>query len=379
MPRAELRWPGRTAQAATAAGVPSAPSSVTSITKDAGATVSFLAPVSSGSGAITQYVVTPYIAGTAQAPTVTAVGSVGTITGSNGNTYLQAPAAGLANGTAYTFTVHAVNAYGSGPESAQSGANTPLAGLVFGDDFNGPSGGPIDPEWWVYNRCGYIAQSEVEWYLPSQVSLDGSSHLVLTATHTSHAGPSYPSDGNTSRTQPWLSGSVQSNTRTYNPSTGNTLTVAWSFKTCADAANGFWPSPWLEGSTYLNAWKTDPLQSGWNSTGQAEIDIAEWTPGQASTTQYTQSSWTSGSQYTASVTPGGAFDSSAAFHEYSVQWKPGTSVKFYLDGSLTNTASSNIPANGANFFLMLYLQMLAGGPTTTESCYADYVRVFDLP
>src|SRR5438445_6476772 len=105
---------------------PSAPSNVTSITKDSGATVSFLAPASSGSSSVISYTVTPYIAGTGQSPTTVAVGSAGSITGSNGNTYVQVPVTGLTNSTAYTFSVHASNAAGAGTESGQSGANTPL-------------------------------------------------------------------------------------------------------------------------------------------------------------------------------------------------------------------------------------------------------------
>src|SRR6476661_2562308 len=87
------------------AGGPSAPVNVTSITKDAGATLSFLAPSTLGpGGAITSYVATPYIAGAAQATTTTAAGSAGSITGSNGNTYVTIPVTGLANSTAYTFS-----------------------------------------------------------------------------------------------------------------------------------------------------------------------------------------------------------------------------------------------------------------------------------
>src|SRR5260370_20096973 len=120
-------------------GTPGAPTSVTSITKDAGATISFLAPASFGGSAITQYTVTPYIAGSPQATTTVNAAGIATITGSNGNTYLQIPVTGLTNSTAYTFSVKAKNSAGNGPESTQSGANTPLSGLVFGDDFNGTS------------------------------------------------------------------------------------------------------------------------------------------------------------------------------------------------------------------------------------------------
>src|SRR5437773_12142381 len=85
---------------------PSAPTAVTSVTKDAAATVSFLAPTP-GSSSITSYTATPYISGAAQTPVTTTVGAAGSITGSDGNTYVQIPCTGLTNATAYTFTVHA--------------------------------------------------------------------------------------------------------------------------------------------------------------------------------------------------------------------------------------------------------------------------------
>ena len=370
-----------TAGGAPPGSPPSAPSNVTSITKDAGATVSFLAPTNIGSGPVTSYTVTPYIGGAAQAPTTTAAGSAASITGSNGNTYLQVPCGGLTNGTAYTFSVHASNAAGAGAESVQSGANTPLASLIFGDDFNGAAAGPVDPEWWIYNnRCGYLAQSEVEAYMADHCVLDGSGNLKLTAEHVPTTVPRYPSDpsfpGNV--TQPWRSGACQSNTRTYAPSPGNVLTVAVREAVMADAGNGFWPGfLWLEGSAFLNAWKTDPNQTGWNSTTMAEIDIAEWPSGQSSTIQFVENSWngSAGDPSSHAPAPGGGYNATA-MHEYKIQWKPGVSCLFFLDG-VQQFSSGHLAASGASFFLLIYLQMVAGGPTATESCFVDYVHVFD--
>lgn len=393
-------------QARPAAGgtPPSTPTGVTSITADSAATVSFLAPASPGSGAITTYTVTPYIAGVAQAPTTTAAGSAGSITGSNGNTYLQIPANGLTNSTAYTFSVHASNAFGGGAESAQSGANTPLSGLVFGDDFGGPAGGPIDPEWYVYSRCGFIAQSEIEWYLPSQVTLDGSSNLLLTAQKTAHSGTSYPSDGNTFRNQSWISGACQGNTRSYAPAADiNTMTFESRFQICPDIAGGMWPGLlWLEGTDFQTAWKTDPAQGSWNTTGKAEIDIAEFgSTGQSSPAVSTSSYLSNLSTGTGFIPEGGTAtstgtDFSAAMHVFSVTWK-GTSaqanraVKWWRDApyvsgtgpsggtnttSLTNNAAIPVQSSCA-FFLLLYLQIIAGAATATQSCVIDYVRVYD--
>ena len=358
---------------------PSAPSAVTSITKDAGATVSFLAPSSTGSSSITSYTVTPYISGSAQTPTTVAVGSLGTVTGSDGNTYLQANVTGLTNSTAYTFSVHATNGAGSGTESSQSGANTPLSGLVFGDDFNGPVDGPIDPEWWVYTRCGYLAQSEVQYYLPSQVRIDGSGHLTLTAHKQSFTGAGYASAGGGSVTQPWRSGAVQSNTKTWVPTAGNTMTFEASLKICPDIGGGMWPGLfWLNGQSALNAWKTDPAQGGWNDTDHAEIDIAEWNPTQVFDPSDYQNNSYAGSQVFSNVNT--ATDFSASFNTFKVEWKPGVRNTFYRNGSQTHqdlNASGSIASSGCAYVLLIYLQILSGSATADNVCSIDYVRVYD--
>ena len=95
-----------------AATAPGAPTGLQVTPGDAQATVTWVAPTSTGGSAITGYTITPYIAGTAQTPT-SATASPATVTG-------------LTDGTTYTFTVSAVNAVGSAA-SAQSWAMTPQA------------------------------------------------------------------------------------------------------------------------------------------------------------------------------------------------------------------------------------------------------------
>ena len=85
---------------------PGAPTSVSAVAAPASATVSWVAPASDGRSPITNYVVTPYVGATAQAPT-----TVGNVT--------QAVIRGLKNGTVYTFTVRARNAVGDGAESTR--------------------------------------------------------------------------------------------------------------------------------------------------------------------------------------------------------------------------------------------------------------------
>jgi hypothetical protein len=95
---------------------PAAPTGVTATAGNASATVSWTAPANGGSP-ITMYTVTPYLAGVAQATTQ--------VSGSPPLT--STTVSGLTNGSAYTFTVSATNAVGTGSPSAQSSPVTPVA------------------------------------------------------------------------------------------------------------------------------------------------------------------------------------------------------------------------------------------------------------
>ena len=100
--------------APSAPTAPSPPTGVTAVAGNQSASVSWTAP-SDGGSPITAYTVTPYIGSVAQAST--------SVTGSQPATSVAL--SGLTNGSAYTFTVIAVNAIGPSAASSPSPAVTP--------------------------------------------------------------------------------------------------------------------------------------------------------------------------------------------------------------------------------------------------------------
>ena len=99
--------------------VPGAPTGAAAVAADSQATVAWVPPVSNGNATINSYTATARVNGVATANTATTP---------NGTT-TSAVVTGLTNGTAYTFTVHASNSKGAGPESAPSNAVTPTRPL----------------------------------------------------------------------------------------------------------------------------------------------------------------------------------------------------------------------------------------------------------
>ena len=165
------------AAASAAVTLPGAPGSVTASAGDAAATVTWTAPASNGGGAITGYVVTPYIAGVAQAAQTFASAAT------------TEPVTGLTPGTSYTFKVAAVNAAGTGPLSAASAAVTPNAGLAL--TFAAPPAGEVSI---VYNDAltatggtGALAWSVSSGTLPPGLTLNSSTG-VLSGTPTAGGG-----------------------------------------------------------------------------------------------------------------------------------------------------------------------------------------------
>jgi uncharacterized protein YkwD len=104
--------------AKVAVSAPATPANLAATPANGSVNLSWSAP-SDGGSPLTGYTVTPYVAGVAGAPLGYGPGS----------TSVRIPA--LVNGTAYSFTVSASNAVGSGPASAMSNTVTPLPAFPY--------------------------------------------------------------------------------------------------------------------------------------------------------------------------------------------------------------------------------------------------------
>ena len=134
---------------------PGAPTGVVATPGDGSVNLSWTAPASSGASAITSYIVTAYDGCTIQ-------GSI-TVSGSPPATSTTFP--NLTNGSAYTFTVSAVNSNGTGPASAPSASVVPS--------------GPTAPAW--LSACSTSQYSLTGNNGASWVNMD-LGHLSLTFT-----------------------------------------------------------------------------------------------------------------------------------------------------------------------------------------------------
>jgi hypothetical protein len=346
---------------------------VTSIAFDGGAAVSWGSPP--GGGPPASYVVTPYIAGVAQAATaVTAPASSAAVTG-------------LTNGTAYTFQVQAVSQAGTAL-SPMSGANTPLANLIFGDDFNGTV---LDPHWLALTRDGDQSNAEAQYYLPSNVTLDGASHLVITTRAVPVQAYAYndanpPTYQGTPVTRQFQAGAVQwawpgslaasqglpvTTSPGYNFFYGK-VQVSALVPDLTGTGNG-WPGIWMLGANCEQTNPLDPSNVGscnWPNAGSEEIVIAEFRLG-VITSYNAVLLYATGNSGTQAIPVSTA---ATTYHTYEVDWSAG-SVQWALDGTLQGTPwTTSVPSTPQ--FLIIESAMRGSCPVNQPLLSADWVRVF---
>jgi beta-glucanase (GH16 family) len=332
----------------TPTSVPNTPTGVSATGGDSQAIVWWTVPAGTFDP-ITQYVITPYIAGVAQSPQVS-------------DSTINAPTVtGLVNGTAYQFTVTAVNAIGDSVTSALTNPVTPAADpTTFDDDFNGAAGSNANSDlaattWYQDNcwttGCGNNSPTQ---YLASNVYQDGAGDLVLQAGNN-------PTPGAMCGTQACAySGAGISMFNTTGGTSWSQQYGTFTARIKMPAGSGLWPSFWLAGSNSSQVgWpacgEIDTLEADGSNTGTVQQHIHYG----ASTDNPTGSAWT---------LPAG--ESTSDWHTYTITWTP-SGIVWKVDGTPTMVIlATTLGTSTYNTFFShpfsIILDLTVGGTYTSK-------------
>jgi len=312
--------PSAQSTAVTPYALPGAPTISAATAADSAATLTWTAPSSNGS-AITGYVVTPYIGSTAQPTQTFSAATTQTVTG-------------LTAGTAYTFTVAAVNQAGTGPTSAASSPVTPNSppSLNFPAPPAGQVGTAYSNQLTVTNGTAPFSWSVSAGTLPAGLTLSSSGLLSGTPTTV----------GSSTFTVQVVDGSGQSATEsvalvvTDKPAAPAPPTATAGITSATVA----WVAPANNGSA-ITGYVVTPYQAG---VAQTPVSY------DATATSRTLTGLTAGSSYTFTVTATNATGTSApsaqstAVTPYALPGAPTISAATAGDASATlawTTPSSN--------------------------------------
>jgi beta-glucanase (GH16 family) len=249
---------------------------------------------------------------------------------------------------------------------------TPTPTPIWSDEFDGPTGTPIDSLKWKHDVGGGgwgNNQLEYDTNRTTNASLDGAGHLVITARRETYTG----TDGVT---------------RNY---TSARINTAGKFEQAygrfearmrLPAGKGMWPAFWMLGNN---------VGGGWPACG--EIDIMENVGHEPSVNHGSLHGpgYSGGSPLTATYTLPNGQRFTDGYHTFRIDWEPGA-VRFYVDGILYQTRTpASMPAGGTwvydhPFFIILNVAVggnWPGSPDGTtvfpQQLLVDYVRVYNLP
>lgn len=242
-----------------------------------------------------------------------------------------------------------------------SSAPDPCAGFDFCDEFNDAS---IDTaKWTVLNTHADLDNSEPGCYTPANVTETGGNLVELVERRTFTCG-------DTTGSSDYALGNVQMKSYSF---TNGTVDVRAKWAGC----QGCWPSVWMLGTNCQSpAYLVNGHNPGtcvWPQAGSQEVDIAEFLA--SDFTRAWQNVFTSGGTTSHSGDVGA--DASADFHVYTMVRSAGSLV-FKIDGTVTNTYTSNLPS-GPMFVIFEASIGQSGGtiddgtlPATTQ---IDYIHV----
>lgn len=255
------------------------------------------------------------------------------------------------------------------PRPSSSTVKPPAHKLIWADNFNGPAGAPPNPaKWRPVAWPGGTGDGELEYYTtrPSNVSLDGSGHLVITARRETYTG-----DGTT---RSYTSGRIQTSGLFQTTYGELEARIKWP------AGQGLWPAFWSLGYDYDRV--------GWPNSG--EIDVME-TLGNNPFTAYGTihgPSADSPKGYGMTTYTRSRVLLTAGFHVYGVIWSP-SKIVFTLDGmpyaarSRASLGRGDRWAFNKPFYLILDLAVGGVWPGSPDAStrfparmLVDWVRVY---
>ena len=237
--------------------------------------------------------------------------------------------------------------------------------LVWEEDFSGPAGSALSPEWWRADVGGSgwgNAQLEYNTDSTGNAALDGDGNLVLTARAEEFGGNGYTSARWTTATRFEVEyGRIEARIR-------------------VPSGQGIWPAFWMLGGNIGEV--------GWPACG--EIDILE-VRGQEPNRLIGS---IHGPGYSAGNAVSAVYEHPQSladdFHVYAIEWSPGR-IDWYLDDTLYHSVLVSSLPNGAPwvfdhpFFLIVNVAVgghFVGSPDATTVFPAqmviDYIRVSEL-
>src|SRR5687767_8111457 len=241
--------------------------------------------------------------------------------------------------------------------------------LTWNDEFNGPTGSPVDSSKWSFDiGGGGWGNNELQTYTDRSVNArleDGV--LVITAIKENYTGPDNIARGYTSARLL----TKKKFTQTYG---------RFEARIKVPYGQGLWPAFWMLG---------DDIDSvGWPGCG--EIDIMEYIGKRPSIAHGTLHGpgYSGANGITASYALPSSQKFSDNYHVFAVEWEPNV-IRFYVDGRLYKTRTPEDLPQGKTwvfnhpFFLILNVAVggaWPGNPDATtvfpQRMLVDYVRAY---
>lgn len=267
---------------------------------------------------------------------------------------------------AVSTTVAATLAVGS-PVGVAGADGPSIAAITFADEFDGPSGSPVNGSRWLTETGDNVNNHERQWYTnsTSNAALDGQGHLVITARRE-----------NPGNFQCWY-GRCEFTSARLNTSGRFTQTYGhFESRMRIPRGQGMWPAFWMLGNNIGSV--------GWPTSG--EIDIMENIGRQPNTAYGTihGPGYSGAGGIGATFTIGSPF--ADAFHTFAIDWAPNR-ITWSVDGTVYQTRT---PADlggdrwvfDHSFFIILNLAVggdFPGNPDGStvfpQQLVVDYVRV----